>query len=467
MNCMNCGAYLTDMDLDYCTHCGCNVLVQKKVDYISKYYYNQGLEKASIRDLSGAINCLKQSLTYNKGNIQARNLLGLVYFETGEVVAALSEWVISKNLQPARNLASEYIDKLQANPNKLEAINETIRKYNDALSLCREGHEDMAAIRLKKILTQNSKLIKGYHLLALIQIKNEEWNKARRTLRKAAKIDKTNTTTLRFLREVDEQTGVTTKLDHKGKSFFKGAQTIEDREDSLFGEQSIQPPVYKTRGRASLFFTLMTGFAAGALAFWLLVVPAIRQGIYREANKQIVKYSESLASQGVELSKAQNLAQESGDTMEAAAKQLEEEKKKAASYEALMASYSAMLQENWDEAALKIQQVYVDKLSDDVMGIYNTICSNTGVSGIESSEEDDEAGDGEMEDTSGSPEEGSSDGSPEESGYSDNSYSGDSYSGDGYSGDSYSGDNYSGDGYSGDGYSGDSYSGDGYSGAGY
>ena len=222
MNCMNCGAYLTDMDLDYCTHCGCNVLVQKKVDYLSKYYYNQGLEKASIRDLSGAINCLKQSLTYNKGNIQARNLLGLVYFETGEVVAALSEWVISKNLQPGRNLASEYIDKLQANPNKLEAINETIKKYNDALALCREGHEDMAAIRLKKILTQNSKLIKGYHLLALIQIKNEEWNKARRTLRKAAKIDKTNTTTLRFLREVDEQTGVTTKLDHKGKSFLKG-----------------------------------------------------------------------------------------------------------------------------------------------------------------------------------------------------------------------------------------------------
>ena len=105
----------------------------------------------------GAIDCLKQSLIYNKHNIQARNLLGLVYFETGEVVAALSEWVISKNLQPSRNLASEYINKLQANSNKLEAINETIRKYNDALNLCREGHEDMAAIRLKKILIQNPK----------------------------------------------------------------------------------------------------------------------------------------------------------------------------------------------------------------------------------------------------------------------------------------------------------------------
>lgn len=67
---------------------------------------------------------------YDKRNIQARNLLGLVYFETGEVVSALSEWVISKNLQPTRNQASEYINKLQANPNKLAAINETIKKYN-------------------------------------------------------------------------------------------------------------------------------------------------------------------------------------------------------------------------------------------------------------------------------------------------------------------------------------------------
>ena len=49
---------------------------------------------------------------YDKRNIRARNLLGLVYFETGEVVSALSEWVISKNLQPTRNLASEYIKQI-------------------------------------------------------------------------------------------------------------------------------------------------------------------------------------------------------------------------------------------------------------------------------------------------------------------------------------------------------------------
>lgn len=383
MNCMNCGAFLVDKDLDYCPKCGCNVLIQKKVDYLSRQYYNQGLEKASVRDLSGAINCLKQSLMYNKHNIQARNLLGLVYFETGEVVAALSEWVISKNLQSSRNLASEYINKLQANSNKLEAINETIRKYNDALNLCREGHEDMAAIRLKKILTQNSKLIKGYHLLALVQMKEGEYNKARRTLRRAAKIDKTNTTTLRFLSEIDEQTGVSTRLDRQKKSRFGNKNSEEKDIGSISKDMVIPTAPYKEKSRVSLFFTLVAGFAAGLLAFYLLAVPAIQQGIYREANQQIVKYSDAVSSQGAELTKAQSQAQESGDTVEAASKQIEEEKKKSSSYEALLEAYAAFQQQNMDEAALKIQNVYADLLSADLKGIYNTICNSTGTTGIE------------------------------------------------------------------------------------
>lgn len=382
MNCMNCGAFLVDKDLDYCPKCGCNVLIQKKVDYLSRQYYNRGLEKASVRDLSGAIDCLKQSLIYNKHNIQARNLLGLVYFETGEVVAALSEWVISKNLQPTRNLASEYINKLQANPNKLAAINETIKKYNHALMLCREGHEDMAAIQLRKILTQNSKLIKGYHLLALIQMKNGEWNKARRILKKAARIDKTNTTTLRFLREVDEQTGVTTRLEKKKKGLFRSGTKENLDTDILGSERVAQPTVYREHSKVSVFFILMAGIAAGAVAFWLLAVPAIRQGIYQEANQQIVQYSESLASQGAELTKAQGEAKESGDTVESVTQELTTEQAKSESYQALLQAYTYYQQQNLDEAAVEIQKVHVDVLTDSMKSVYTTIRDATGVAGI-------------------------------------------------------------------------------------
>ena len=420
MNCMNCGAFLTDMDLDYCPNCGYNVLIQKKVDYLSKIFYNQGLEKASIRDLSGAIACLKQSLMYDKRNIRARNLLGLEYFETGEVVSALSEWVISKNLQPTRNLASEYINKLQANPNKLAAINETIKKYNHALMLCREGHEDMAAIQLRKILTQNSKLIKGYHLLALIQMKNGEWNKARRILKKAARIDKTNTTTLRFLREVDEQTGVTTRLEKKKKGLFRSGTKENPDTDILGSERVAQPTVYREHSKVSVFFILMAGIAAGAVAFWLLAVPAIRQGIYQEANQQIVQYSESLASQGAELTKAQGEAKESGDTVESVTQELTTEQAKSESYQALLQAYTYYQQQNLDEAAVEIQKVHVDVLTDSMKSVYTTIRDATGVAGIGDTE-----GVQRQENSSDSTEDTSS---SEDTSYEDTSYDESDYS---------------------------------------
>ena len=420
MNCMNCGAFLTDMDLDYCPNCGYNVLIQKKVDYLSKIFYNQGLEKASIRDLSGAIACLKQSLMYDKRNIRARNLLGLVYFETGEVVSALSEWVISKNLQPTRNLASEYINKLQANPNKLAAINETIKKYNHALMLCREGHEDMAAIQLRKILTQNSKLIKGYHLLALIQMKNGEWNKARRILKKAARIDKTNTTTLRFLREVDEQTGVTTRLEKKKKGLFRSGTKENLDTDILGSERVAQPTVYREHSKVSVFFILMAGIAAGAVAFWLLAVPAIRQGIYQEANQQIVQYSESLASQGAELTKAQGEAKESGDTVESVTQELTTEQAKSESYQALLQAYTYYQQQNLDEVAVEIQKVHVDVLTDSMKSVYTTIRDATGVAGIGDTE-----GVQRQENSSDSTEDTSS---SEDTSYEDTSYDESDYS---------------------------------------
>lgn len=78
------------------------------------------------------------------------------------------------------------------------------------------------------------------------------------------------------------------------------------------------------------FLHWLPDFVQDCWRFIFLAVPAIRQGIYREANQQIMKYSDAVSSQGAELTKAQSQAQESGDTVEAASKQIEEEKKKAA-----------------------------------------------------------------------------------------------------------------------------------------
>ena len=80
----------------------------KKIIYQSNYWYNDGLKKAQIRDMSGAVVSLRRSLQYNRGNIAARNLLGLVYYGRGEVSEGLVEWIISKNLKPRDNIAIKY-----------------------------------------------------------------------------------------------------------------------------------------------------------------------------------------------------------------------------------------------------------------------------------------------------------------------------------------------------------------------
>ena len=118
----------------------------------SDVYYNKALEKARLRDLSGAIETLKVSLMINKYNINARNLLGLIYCEMGEVVEALSQWVMSKNFAPEDNVADSYIKKIQSNQNKFEAVTNAIKKYNLSLNYAKDKNYDMAVIQLKKIV---------------------------------------------------------------------------------------------------------------------------------------------------------------------------------------------------------------------------------------------------------------------------------------------------------------------------
>lgn len=150
MRCYRCNSVLSDADI--CESCGTDVVIYKKIVKMSNTYYNMGLAKAKVRDLSGAADLLRRSVRIDKNNINARNLLGLVYFEMGECVEALSEWVISKNLKPEKNIADEYIRDVQSNQNRLSTMNQTIKKFNKALGYAWEGNDDLAIIQLKRYL---------------------------------------------------------------------------------------------------------------------------------------------------------------------------------------------------------------------------------------------------------------------------------------------------------------------------
>ncbi len=291
MKCYRCGAALSEND--FCTSCGADVKTYKTIMHLSNQFYNEGLEKASVRDLSGAVMCLKQSLKYNKKNIQARNLLGLVYYEMGEIVAALSEWVISKNMKSKKNIVDDYIKAVQSSPAKLEEINQSIKKYNLALIYCKQESYDLAVIQLKKVILVNPKLIKARQLLALIYLKNEEYNLAAKELKKAEEIDSNNTMTLRYLRELELLRG-------------KKTNVVSDKKDTkvmykVGNDTVIQPKEYKENTGMSTVINIIIGLVLGAALVWFVVLPAKISLTQSEADKEIKQYSEQVAVKTAEV----------------------------------------------------------------------------------------------------------------------------------------------------------------------
>lgn len=286
MICYRCGCTLSEHD--FCTNCGADVALYKRIIYISNRFYNDGLERAGVRDLTGAIASLRQSLKFDKNNVEARNLLGLVYFETGEVVAALSEWVISKNLRPKKNIADDYINMIQTNQNRLDTINQTIKKYNQALTYCNQDSLDLAVIQLKKVLSLNPKFIRAHQLLALLYINSEEWERAKRELTKCLEIDANNTATLRYLKEVDEML-----LPEEGVKPSKKQKKSEEVVKYQSGNETIIQPVNMKEGRGvTSLLNLGIGLAIGIAIAFFLILPARIQTAKAGIDEQLRKVSE-------------------------------------------------------------------------------------------------------------------------------------------------------------------------------
>ena len=315
MNCYNCGALLTEND--FCTSCGADVRHYKRIIALSNMYYNDGLEKANVRDLSGAVRSLTECLKLNKFNVDARNLLGLVYFEMGETVNALSEWVLSKNLKAEKNIADDYIGSVQNNPTQLENLNQAIKKYNQALVYCQQGSLDLAVIQLKKVLSVNPRFLRAHQLLALLYIQAEDWEKARRELNKCCRIDVRNTTTLRYLKEVSGA-----MVEDEAKGNHRNRKTEEVIKYQSGNETIIQPVNVQEPKRSFAFLIyLLLGAAAGLAVALTLIMPSRMQGLRAQLNEESRTVGEQLEKRNAQLNELQTQVEQ----LEAQNAQLAEE----------------------------------------------------------------------------------------------------------------------------------------------
>lgn len=340
--------------------------VYTKILHTSNAWYNEALSRAKVRDLSGAAECLRKSLRYNKQNINARNLLGLVYFEMGETVSALREWVISKNFQSENNIAGEYLDEIQKNRARLESINQTIKKYNQALLYCQQDSKDLAVIQLKKVLSLNPKMVKGHQLLALLYLEEGNLEQAAKALKNAEKIDANNLTTLRYKNEIQERTkaagGAGKKKEEDLVSYRSGNETI------------IRPTTsFKETSTGSTILNIAIGLVLGVLITCFLVVPGVKQSAKSNAKDEVLKANDSLSSKNQEVKSLESKVKDLESQLNEQKNSADSADSRVASFEQLLEAYIAFEDGDVTTAGDALANVNPDHLDETTKAIYDEI----------------------------------------------------------------------------------------------
>ncbi len=382
MECFNCGCLLTENE--FCTNCGADVRVYKKIIFASNRYYNIALERAGVRDLSGAAESLRQCLKLNKNHVEARNLLGLIYYETGEVVSALNEWVMSKNIKPLKNIADDYIEDIRSNPTQLDTLTQAVKKYNQALNYCMQDSVDLAVIQLKKVLSMNSKYLQAHQLLALIYMSQEEWDKAEKEIEKALRIDTSNTLTMRYMKEIDI---AITQDEGRSQSKKKSKEEKNAKKYKSGNDMVIQPINNKDSRGLSTILNIIIGVLIGLAIAIFLILPARIQTEVAKVNEQVAEYSELLTQKTADVQEREGQI----ETLKEQLAQTEEALEAytgtdgtIAAYEQLLEAASIYMQEEPDVMAVadslgKIDETYVEQEAPDYFkSVYNELLALIG-----------------------------------------------------------------------------------------
>ncbi len=390
MRCYKCGATLVSCK-DKCPSCGSNVKIYMRIMALSNRYYNEGLEKASVRNMTGSIESLRQSLKFNKNNIDARNLLGLVYYETGEVVAALSEWVISKNLRAEDNIADGYMDMIKNDPSTLDSFNQTIKKYNISLNYCHQDSQDLAIIQLKKVLSMNPGFIRAHLLLSLLYLNNGNYAKARVEAQKALNLDTGSVMARRYIREAESMLSPNeiTKSEPKPekKQQPKNGDIIRYQSGN---EMIIQPVRSGVIGGSFSVWAIVVGIILGIAASCFLILPARIQSINSSNQKKIVAISEESDAKSAQI----NEYTEQVESLQAQVEELESQINQAegtdsqtAAMNSLMTAVAAYLNDASDteSVATALEQIDIQLIQDDAMSsefttLYNSLMTLVGAS---------------------------------------------------------------------------------------
>ena len=264
------------------------------LERIANCYYNLGLERARLRDLSGAAELLKKALHYDKYQKEARNLLGLIFFEMGEVADALVQWVISMHLLPEDNIADYYLDEIQRKPAILRICSDNVKRYNQALDYAQHNNADLAVFQLNQVIADSPNYVKAHILLALLYMKRNDWVKAGKSLYLVLKIDRNNPKALVLMDIVKKNTGRAEIEQNRLKNVFSHRKMMDD--------DVMMPQEIKQLSPWSVSLLLLLGAVIALFVYYLLMLPAGIRTANAKNNQVLITYTEKLDAANQKLS---------------------------------------------------------------------------------------------------------------------------------------------------------------------
>jgi len=272
MTCPNCKKIIEDGS--YCTNCKIDAILYTATERMSHVLYNKGLACTRVSDLSGAIEHLSKSVDINKKNVVARNLLGLVLFETGRVGEALGNWVISTNQQKENNDALRYMAIIEKNKRGLDKLNDVANYYNQAIIDIRENRSDIAVITLKKAIEGNPKFIEAMNLLSCCYLLQRERGKAMQLIERVLELDANNITALSYYYDLYPDKG--RPMSAMLKNLKGGVTSTAPTVVTPFKKVSLNEPKQRSFHFAEIIAGVV-GAVAMAGIMYVLIFPTMNQ----------------------------------------------------------------------------------------------------------------------------------------------------------------------------------------------
>lgn len=264
-------------------------IYERQLRQISNRFYNLALDRVYERDLYGATLLLKKSLAFSAKNVNARNLLGLIFYEEGAITEAIVQWFISKDLfKNELNPANEYLIKVQEDEDTKKHF-QSIKIYNQAIDDISYGRNDLAMLKLSKAVELNSHNIKAMYLLSILYLIIKDHIKAGSYLIRCQKIDKGN----RFINEHMEYVLKSTKKSEVKEKRIEKVYSFK----KLESDDAILPRKYIRLSENQKVVFILIGIIIGALSYALVIFPNANGKDSFANENQVIRYAELVNDQ--------------------------------------------------------------------------------------------------------------------------------------------------------------------------